>query len=153
VSDLLTITLPALGDFDEIEIIVVLIVPGDEIEAEDSTIILESDKATMEIPSPYSGKVMSVHVKVGDRISEGTIIAKLESAEVKQDEPVVVESEQVPAAVKEAIEIVTETENENEATAEKKVVAEEKTVKLPPVAPTRHVENQSNKLIHASPSI
>ena len=152
-SDLLTITLPALGDFDEIEIIEVLIVPGDEIEAEDSTIILESDKATMEIPSPYSGKVMSVHVKVGDRISEGTIIAKLESAEVKQDEPVAVESEQVPAAVKEAIEIVTETENENEATAEKKVVAEEKTVKLPPVAPTRHEENQSNKLIHASPSI
>jgi pyruvate dehydrogenase E2 component (dihydrolipoamide acetyltransferase) len=148
VSELLTITLPALGDFDEIEVIEVLIVPGDEIEAEDSTIILESDKATMEIPSPYSGKVVSVHVKAGDRISEGTTIAKLEAAEVKQDEPVAIEKEQVPAAVEETIETTPETE-----VAETKTVVEQKTAKLPPIAPTKHEENQSNKLIHASPSI
>ena len=148
-SELLTITLPALGDFDEIEIIEVLIVPGDEIEAEDSTIILESDKATMEIPSPYSGKVVSVHVKVGDRISEGTTIAKLEAAEVKQDEPVTLEKEQVPTSIEKVIEIVPEIK----VTGEKKDVADQKTAKLPPILPTRHEENQTNKLIHASPSI
>jgi pyruvate dehydrogenase E2 component (dihydrolipoamide acetyltransferase) len=148
VSELLTITLPALGDFDEIEIIEVLIVPGDEIEAEDSTIILESDKATMEIPSPYSGKVVTVHVKVGDRISEGTTIAKLEAAEVKQDEPVAPEKEQAPAAPEEAINLPPETE-----VAETKAVVEQKTAKLPPIPPKKPEENQSNKLIHASPSI
>jgi pyruvate dehydrogenase E2 component (dihydrolipoamide acetyltransferase) len=80
VAELKTINLPDVGDFDEIEIIEVLIVPGDEIAAEDSIIVLESDKATMEIPSPYSGTVKSVSVHVGDRISEGTEVAKVEAS-------------------------------------------------------------------------
>ena len=76
-AELLTIKLPDVGDFDEIEIIEVLIAVGDEIAVEESIIVLESDKATMEIPSPYAGKVESILVKVGDRIAEGTDVAKL----------------------------------------------------------------------------
>jgi len=148
VSELLTITLPALGDFDDIEIIEVLIVPGDVIEAEDSTIILESDKATMEIPSPYSGKVVSVHVKVGERISEGTIIAKVEAIEAIKEEPVVEQKEAAP----------TIAETVAESTAELKVadtesLVEQKKTKLPPMASVNHEEHHSNKFIHASPSI
>ncbi|MEE8366537.1 MAG: biotin/lipoyl-containing protein, partial [Gammaproteobacteria bacterium] len=79
-AELMTITLPDVGDFDEIEIIEILIAAGDEIVAEDSIIVLESDKATMEIPSPFTGKVESVLVDVGDRITEGTEIAKLQVA-------------------------------------------------------------------------
>ncbi|MFT5975536.1 MAG: pyruvate/2-oxoglutarate dehydrogenase complex dihydrolipoamide acyltransferase (E2) component, partial [Gammaproteobacteria bacterium] len=110
-AELQTITLPALGDFDDIEIIEVLIVPGDVIEAEDPVIILESDKASMEIPSPYSGKVISVHINVGDRISEGTEIAKLEVAEAKLDEPAPVENEPAAvAAVAKASEATPKTE-------------------------------------------
>jgi pyruvate dehydrogenase E2 component (dihydrolipoamide acetyltransferase) len=144
VSELLTITLPALGDFDDIEIIEVLIVPGDVIEAEDSILILESDKATMEIPSPYSGKVISVHVNVGDRISEGTVIAKLEAAEEKQAEPVSLEKEEAVEATEAATEIEV---------AKTKAPVEQKATKSAPTSPLNHEENRSGKLIHASPSI
>jgi pyruvate dehydrogenase E2 component (dihydrolipoamide acetyltransferase) len=149
VAELQTITLPALGDFDDIEIIEVLIVPGDVIEAEDPVIILESDKASMEIPSPYSGKVISVHINVGDRISEGTEIAKLEVAEAKLDEPAPVENEPAAvAAVAKASEATPKTE-----VAETKPFVEQETAKPTSVSPVNQNENRSAKLIHASPSI
>jgi pyruvate dehydrogenase E2 component (dihydrolipoamide acetyltransferase) len=161
VAELQTITLPALGDFDDIEIIEVLIVSGDVIEAEDPIIILESDKASMEIPSPYSGKVMSVHINVGDRISEGTEIAKLEVAEVKLDEPTPTEAEPAPAESKPApaeskpappVAKAPEAMPTVEV-AEAKSPEEHKIVKPASVSPVNQVENRSAKLIHASPSI
>lgn len=78
------ILLPEVGDFDEIEIIEVIIHAGDKVEKDDSIITLESDKATMEIPSPYSGVIKSVKVKVGDKISEGSEIAEIESSMVEE---------------------------------------------------------------------
>ncbi len=72
------IRLPDVGDFDEIEIIEVIINVGDSISKDDSIIMLESDKATMEVPSPYTGSIKSVNIKVGDRISEGAEIALIE---------------------------------------------------------------------------
>ena len=75
-----TITLPDVGDFKDIEIIEILIAVGDDIEAEQSIIVLESDKATMEIPSPFAGKVESIVVKVGDKLNLGDPIATLSSA-------------------------------------------------------------------------
>jgi pyruvate dehydrogenase E2 component (dihydrolipoamide acetyltransferase) len=154
VAELQTITLPALGDFDDIEIIEVLIVSGDVIEAEDPIIILESDKASMEIPSPYSGKVMSVHINVGDRISEGTEIAKLEVAEVKLDEPTPVESKPAPAESKPAPPVAKASEAmPTVEVAEAKSPEEHKIVKPASVSPVNQVENRSAKLIHASPSI
>ena len=76
-----TITLPDVGDFKDIEVIEVLITVGDDVEAEQSIIILESDKATMEIPSPFAGKVESITVKVGDKLNEGDQIATLSGAD------------------------------------------------------------------------
>jgi pyruvate dehydrogenase E2 component (dihydrolipoamide acetyltransferase) len=154
VAELQTITLPALGDFDDIEIIEVLIVPGDVIEAEDPIIILESDKASMEIPSPYSGKVMSVHINVGDRISEGTEIAKLEVAEVKLDEPTPTEAEPTPAESKPAPPVAKASEAmPTVEVTEAKSAEEHKIVKPAVVSPVNQAENRSAKLIHASPSI
>lgn len=74
------IILPDVGDFDDIEIIEVIISAGDQVEKDDSIITLESDKATMEIPSPFSGKITKVHVEVGTRISEGQVIADIEAS-------------------------------------------------------------------------
>jgi len=71
------VVLPDIGDFKDVEVIEVLVKPGDEVEAETPLITLESDKATMEVPSPYAGTVQSIQVKVGDRISEGTVILTL----------------------------------------------------------------------------
>jgi len=81
-----TITLPDVGDFKDIEVIEVLIAVGDAIEAEQSIIILESDKATMEIPSPFAGKVESVAVKVGDKLNQGDPIATLSGGAAESTE-------------------------------------------------------------------
>jgi pyruvate dehydrogenase E2 component (dihydrolipoamide acetyltransferase) len=154
VAELQTITLPALGDFDDIEIIEVLIVSGDVIEAEDPIIILESDKASMEIPSPYSGKVISVHINVGDRISEGTEIAKLEVAEVKLDEPTPTEAEPAPAESKPAPAVAKASEAmPTVEVVEAKSPEEHKIVKPVAASPVIQAENRSAKLVHASPSI
>jgi len=70
VSDLQTIKVPDMGDFDDVEVIEVLIAVGDTIDVETSLITVESDKASMEIPSPAAGVVTSVVVSVGDRVSK-----------------------------------------------------------------------------------
>jgi pyruvate dehydrogenase E2 component (dihydrolipoamide acetyltransferase) len=72
------IKVPDIGDFDEVAVIEVLIQPGDVIEQEQSLITLESDKATMEVPSPLAGTVKEVKLKVGDSVREGTLIALVE---------------------------------------------------------------------------
>ena len=71
------VVLPDIGDFKDVEVIEVLVQPGDDVEAETPLITLESDKASMEVPSPYAGTVQSIQVKVGDRISEGAVILTL----------------------------------------------------------------------------
>jgi dihydrolipoamide dehydrogenase len=74
------ITVPDIGDFDAVEIIEVLVSVGDEIEANQDLITLESDKAAMEIPSTESGKIVSMNVAVGDKVAEGAVILTLEVA-------------------------------------------------------------------------
>ncbi len=84
------VTLPDIGDFKDVEVIEVLVSPGDHVEKEDSLITLESDKASMEIPSPLAGTVKEMKVKVGDRINEGDLIAlvEAEAARPAETEPV-----------------------------------------------------------------
>ena len=84
-----TITLPDVGDFQDIEIIEILVAAGDVVEPEQSIIVLESDKATMEIPSPFAGTIESMLVNVGDRLNEGDQIATLSASDAaaKAEEP------------------------------------------------------------------
>ncbi|MCS5591135.1 MAG: dihydrolipoyllysine-residue acetyltransferase [Gammaproteobacteria bacterium] len=82
------VTLPDIGDFDQVEVIEILVSIGDHVEENDSIITLENDKATMEIPAPFSGKVASVDVKVGEKISKGGLLATFES-----DKEVVIEGD------------------------------------------------------------
>jgi dihydrolipoamide dehydrogenase len=74
------VKVPDIGDFKNIEVIEVLVKPGDTVAKEQSLITLESDKATMEIPSPGAGTVQSIKVKVGDKVSQGSPILVLDSA-------------------------------------------------------------------------
>ena len=102
-SELTDITLPDIGDFEQVDIIEVLVSTGDEVEAEDPLITLESDKATMTIPSPHAGTVGEVQVNVGDKISQGGLIltmqlAKGESADVKRESSVAPVSDVVKGA-------------------------------------------------------
>ena len=93
------IELPDIGDFPSVEVIEVLVSEGDVVAEEDSLITLESDKATMEIPSPRAGTVKSIKVGVGDKISQGDPIVVLElSAESGNDAPAAAEKPAAPAA-------------------------------------------------------
>ena len=76
----LEVKVPDIGDFKDVPVIEVLVKPGDSVNKDDSLIVLESDKATMEVPSPTSGAVKDIRVKVGDKVSEGTPIVTLEAA-------------------------------------------------------------------------
>ena len=79
-SNIVEVKVPDIGDFKDVPIIEVLVKVGDTVKAEDSLITLESDKATMDVPSPVSGVVKELKVKVGDKVAEGTLVAMIDSA-------------------------------------------------------------------------
>ena len=81
-SQEIEVKVPDIGDFKDIPIIEVLVKPGDTVRPEDPLIALESDKATMEVPSPAAGVVKELKVKVGDKVSQGTVVLTLSSADV-----------------------------------------------------------------------
>jgi len=146
-SETQTIRLPDIGDFQGIEVIEVLISPGDSIEKDESIITLESDKATMEIPSPLSGRVLSVAVSVGDRISEGDPIAEIEvsDAAAADDAPEPAAStpppaEEQPAPASEPAAAAPPARGNEPAPA----------LREPPVAPAT---DGKGKPAHASPAI
>ncbi|MFM8864033.1 MAG: dihydrolipoyl dehydrogenase [Limnohabitans sp.] len=84
---LVDIKVPDIGDFDEVAVIELLVKPGDTVKAEQSLITVESDKASMEIPSSHAGVVKALKVKLGDKVSEGSVVLVLEAAEVAAASP------------------------------------------------------------------
>jgi len=74
------IQVPDIGDFDQVTVIEILVAPGDSIQKEQSLITVESDKASMEIPSSHVGIVKDIHIKLGDKVSEGSVILTVEAA-------------------------------------------------------------------------
>lgn len=75
------LTIPDLGDFDEVEVIEVLVAPGDKVAVEDPLVMLETDKASMDIPAEQAGSIVSVELEVGDRVSTGDTVAVIEADE------------------------------------------------------------------------
>src|SRR5258708_4819182 len=73
------VKVPDIGDFKDVPVIEVFVKPGDAVKAEDSLVTLESDKATMDVPAPTAGTVKDVKVKLGDKVSEGSVILTLET--------------------------------------------------------------------------
>ena len=75
------VKVPDIGDFSDVPVIEVLVKPGDVVKAEQSLVTLESDKAAMDVPSPVEGAVAEVLAKVGDKVSMGTLIARIDTGE------------------------------------------------------------------------
>jgi len=84
---LVNIQVPDIGDFDEVGVIELLVKPGDTVKAEQSLITVESDKASMEIPSSHAGVVKELKVALGDKVKQGSVIVVLESADAAASEP------------------------------------------------------------------
>ncbi|HBZ07772.1 MAG TPA: dihydrolipoamide acetyltransferase, partial [Massilia sp.] len=74
------VKVPDIGDFKEVEVIELMVKPGDTIKVDQSLVTVESDKASMEIPSSHAGVVKEVKVKVGDKVAEGSLVLLLEEA-------------------------------------------------------------------------
>ncbi len=91
------ISVPDIGDFKDVEIIEILVKPGDQIKKNDPVVTIESDKSSVEIPSPSEGKIKDLKVKIGDKVSEGSILATIESAQLagaKKEEKKEIKKEQ-----------------------------------------------------------
>ena len=80
---IIDVTIPDIGDFDEVAVIELLVKAGDKVRAEQSLITVESDKASMEIPSSHAGVVKELLVKLGDKVKQGSLLLKLETADVE----------------------------------------------------------------------
>ena len=81
VHEVIEVKVPDIGDFSDVPVVTVMVAPGEEVAAEDPLIELESDKATMEVPAPAAGKVVELAVKVGDTVSEGSLILTLSTGQ------------------------------------------------------------------------
>jgi pyruvate dehydrogenase E2 component (dihydrolipoamide acetyltransferase) len=155
VAETKTIALPDVGDFKDIEIIEILVAVGEQVEQEQSIIVLESDKATLEIPSPYSGTIESIVASVGDRVNEGDAIATI-SASDAVDEPAEPEPAEAAEPDPPVTPVAAETAPAATSTAHeppaKPDVMPGKTLKPHPGASAGGAV-ASGSTIHASPSI
>ena len=142
------VKVPDIGDFDDVEIIEILVAVGDKVAEEDSLITVETDKATMEIPSSHSGTVKEVKVKVGDTISQGGLVVVLESSAAVKNE--------VPAAAASA-ETAKEEAPAPTPAAEPAAVAQPAPAPAPKVehksSPTANINSEHFKSAHASPAL
>ena len=127
------VKVPDIGDFKDVPIIEVFVKPGDVVKAEDPLVTLESDKATMDVPSPSAGTVKTLKVKLGDKVSEGSVILVLESgaAAGARVQPAAATAPPPPAPVPRA----------------------ETTAPTPPAATAAPIDAEAFKRAHASPSV
>lgn len=149
-SKTIDIRVPAIGDFVKIPVIEVLVAEGDTIEAEQSLITLESDKATMEVPAPHDGELVTLTVKVGDELSEGDVIGTMTVAGEAAPDPKA-DSESEPAQKQEPGQ---EPEQEPEPEAEP-ATAPPQTTEQPaaPSKPYADTPARADALPHASPGV
>jgi pyruvate dehydrogenase E2 component (dihydrolipoamide acetyltransferase) len=144
--------LPDIGDFDAVDVIEILVNEGDHVQVDDSLLTLESDKATMEIPSTVNGTIKKVLVNVGDKVSEGDPIFEIEVDETDAGKT------EAPAAEKEEAAPATQAEPAKAEPEVKSEVPSEPAPKPAQTAPTTPAEKPINKQaagakFHASPSV
>ena len=135
------VKVPDIGDFTDVPVIEVLVKPGDAVKVEDALVTLESDKATMDVPSPVAGTIRSIAVKVGDKVSEGRVVAVIDAAAAAAGAPVPAAST-APAAP--AAPPATKAPSPGNATAAPAPA---------PAAASAPVDEKAFRVAHASPSV
>jgi pyruvate dehydrogenase E2 component (dihydrolipoamide acetyltransferase) len=165
VAETKQVLIPDIGDFKDVPVIEVLVKPGDSIEAEDPLIALESDKATIEVPSPFAGIVKDVSVKVGDKVSEGTHVLVMEVSETDSAPPDSSSASGTePAAASVSASQSPAQPSPSEAPAESRSLAPDSETQPPepastrqPVRPSVNFASETDEAnvanAHASPSV
>ena len=148
-SNIKDVLVPDIGEFDAVEVIEVLVKSGDTVSAEDALLTMESDKASMDVPSPFSGTVKTVKIKAGDKVSQNDLILTLV---VKELETTVTETsaetENSEATAPETKDIVSTRKSESTSSG---AVSKEPARRPPPIVMS--VNQKSFLRAHASPSI
>jgi len=140
-ANAIEVKVPDIGDFKDIPVIEVLVKPGDTVKAEDPLVTLESDKATMEVPSPAAGTVKEIKLKVGDKVSAGVLVLTLESGAAAPAEPA--KAVAAPASAPQAPAVA----------AAKAPLAPAPAARPAPAAPPVAVDEAGFGKSHASPSV
>ena len=139
------VVVPDIGDFDEVDVIEVMVSVGDTIEEEQSLITVESDKASMEIPSSHAGKVVAVKVQVGDKVAKGSLVLEVEAAGAAVAAPA--QTQEAPAAEQSEPAASPTTEASDAAPAQSADTKES------PTASFALTAQEIRNLPHASPSV
>ncbi|MCP4406237.1 MAG: dihydrolipoyllysine-residue acetyltransferase [Gammaproteobacteria bacterium] len=152
------IHVPDIGDFSDVEIIEVLVAPGDEVTKEDSLITVESDKSSIEIPSPLTGAIRKLEVNLGDRVSQGDLILSLETG--GQGAAVVLGDLSVESSTMSTLSVKSSaTTAAVESPAAHRTLSNQSSESVPMVSPasrsspTAHMSGERIKKAHASPSV
>ncbi|MDP3537060.1 MAG: dihydrolipoyllysine-residue acetyltransferase [Halomonas sp.] len=145
------IKVPDLGGSDSVEIIEVAVGEGDAVEAEDTLITLESDKASMDVPSPYSGKIVTFTVKEGDTVSEGDVIGQMEIAGEDDADDNAPTQADTPAAASEPAEEAATAPRTTPPVTETRAASPVGTPS--PEAQMASHKPRDGKLVHAGPAV
>ncbi|WP_241004286.1 dihydrolipoyllysine-residue acetyltransferase [Conexibacter sp. SYSU D00693] len=142
------VVVPDIGDFSDVPVIEVLVAVGDTVGEEDPLVTLESDKATMDVPSPFAGKVTELKVNVGDKVSEGDVLALVEAGDAGA-------AEATPQAEPPASEAGAESSVESAVAAEAQAAGPEDAEAPPPEPEVHQVPppDHAGESLHASPAV
>lgn len=165
-TDVTKVLLPDIGDFKGVEVIEIAVGPGDRVDAEESLITLESDKASMEVPAPQAGVIKEVLVAVGDKVSEGDAILTMEvepAAEPAETEPdgagesaaAAIEPDLPASPAPELDEAPTDEDRKPAVTAsgQASVPTSEEPLQAPPLEAAPPIDEVAFSKAHASPSV
>ena len=111
-ADTMQLVVPDLGDFQDVEVIEILVAPGDTVAVEDSLVTLETDKATMDVPASHAGTVVSVNVETGAKVNAGDTVVTIETAEAADfgEQTIVIEPEEQAAILAEVAKVAEEAD-------------------------------------------
>lgn len=140
-SNIKEVRVPDIGNFPEVDVIEVLVKEGDVVKVEDSLVTLESDKATMDIPAPFAGKVKTVRLKAGEKAAEGTLILTMEAEESVSAAPVAAPASPAPVSPS------------PQPVAEARLVPVAAPVAVPAPTPVSSAIETSAGKVHAGPSV
>jgi pyruvate dehydrogenase E2 component (dihydrolipoyllysine-residue acetyltransferase) len=167
-TDVVSVEVPDIGDFEDVPVIEILVSPGDTVETDDPLLTLESDKATMDVPAPFAGTIKEIQVNVGDRVSQGRVLLTMEQsgsngASDSQASAVASEGAPTEAEAPDAVSSAVDAEEESAPeVSEARAPAESEAsapAKSEASAPADEAEaatpapEESNGAVYASPSV